>query len=145
MDFMHQEPKPVDVTAAILVRDGRLVIARRKPGKKLGGKWEFVGGKLEAGEGPEDGLRRELQEELGIEARIGRYFGESIYEYRHVKIRLLAYVAYCGQGPMQLKDHDEVRLVGIHELAGYDFAPADIPFVRQLERGGMEELNRDDL
>lgn len=141
---MDPEPKCVDVTAAILVRDGRLVIARRKPGKKLAGKWEFVGGKLEAGEGPEDGLRRELREELGIEALIGRFFGESIYEYHHLKIRLLAYVAYCGQETLQLKDHDAVRLVGIRELAGYDFAPADIPLVRQLEEEGLEGLTQVD-
>ena len=137
---MLRESNIVDVTAAILVHEGRLVIARRKPGKKLAGKWEFVGGKLEAGENPEDGLRRELQEELAIEATIGRFYGESIYTYHHLKVRLLAYVAHSSEGTFQPKDHDLVRLVGISELAGYDFAPADVPFIRRLEQEGLEEL-----
>jgi len=132
----------VDVTAAILVHDGKLLIARRKSGQKLAGKWEFVGGKMEPGESAEECLRRELEEELGIEATVGRFFGESIHEYDHLEVRLLAYVAWAGQGAIRLRDHDLFRLVEINELAGYDFAPADIPFVKQLEKEGLKEFTQ---
>ena len=59
------------VTAGILEENGCVLIARRRPGTHMGGKWEFPGGKIEAGESPEQSLARELQEELGVRARIG--------------------------------------------------------------------------
>lgn len=60
----------IDVTAAILFRDSKVLIAKRKGGKHLGGKWEFPGGKVEPGETPEECLARELEEEFDIKARI---------------------------------------------------------------------------
>ena len=58
------------VMAAVVVRDGKYMICRRGPGRRLEGVWEFPGGKLERGETPEQGLERELREELGIEAHV---------------------------------------------------------------------------
>jgi len=69
----------VTVTAALIARDGRLLVARRAAGRSQGGLWEFPGGKLEPGEAPEDCLRRELREELGIESTVGAFFDESVH------------------------------------------------------------------
>ena len=62
----------IAVAAGVVCREGRIMICQRKPGGHQPLKWEFPGGKLEAGESPEQALARELREELGIEARVGR-------------------------------------------------------------------------
>ena len=68
------------VTAAIILRDDRVLLARRSSGQKLAGFWEFPGGKVEAGETPESCLARELEEELGIGVHVGRKFAESLHQ-----------------------------------------------------------------
>jgi 8-oxo-dGTP diphosphatase len=123
------------VTAAILSRGQKVLIARRPATDKLANKWEFPGGKVEDGETPEACLARELREELGIEARIGRFLGESCYHYEHGSIRLLAFQAYWDAGDFDPKVHDEIRWASLEELEHYDFAPADIPFVKKLING----------
>ena len=80
------------VTAAIIPREDCVLLARRSPGEKLAGSWEFPGGKVEAGETPEGSLARELLEELGIEVRIGDRVAESSYEYEHGTFRVIAYL-----------------------------------------------------
>ena len=77
----------ISVTAAILVRDGKILIAQRKSSDHLAGKWEFPGGKIEYGETPEDCLKRELHEEFGIDTRIGVFLAESVYHYDRISIR----------------------------------------------------------
>ncbi len=124
-----------NVTASILVRDGRVLIARRTADDRLANKWEFPGGKVEDGETPESCLARELKEELGITVSVGALLGESIYRYEHGSIKLLAYEAHWEAGDLDPKVHAEVTWASLSELDGYDFAPADIPFVRKLMSG----------
>jgi 8-oxo-dGTP diphosphatase len=81
----------IDVTAAILVKGGKVLAARRAPGKYLEGYWEFPGGKLEENESPEICLERELTEEFGISSRVVSYVGENIYDYGTKVVRLLGY------------------------------------------------------
>ena len=69
------------VTAAVIEKDGKILIARRKRDDSQAGKWEFPGGKLEAGETPEACLKRELREELGIETEVGAFFCSSRFVY----------------------------------------------------------------
>ena len=123
------------VTAAILAKDGKILIARRPASSRLANKWEFPGGKIEAGETPEACLARELKEELDIEVSIGAFLGESVYHYRHGSIRLLAYQTYWDTGEIDPKDHDEIKWVSVAELDCYEFAPADVPFVQRLRDG----------
>jgi len=122
----------ITVTAGILVRDARVFIAKRKAHARLAGKWEFPGGKVEQGETPEVCLKRELEEELGIDATVGDYLGESIYRYDFGTVRILFYRAFWDGKPIVSKDHQEVQWVSLDQLDGYDFAPADIPFVEKL-------------
>lgn len=123
------------VTAAVLCQNGKLLIARRPASDKLANKWEFPGGKMEDGETPEACLARELKEELGIEANVGAFLGESIHRYRHGAVRLLAYQACWKNGELEPKVHSAITWVPVGELDHYDFAPADVPFVKKLMSG----------
>lgn len=121
----------IDVTAAIIEKEGRVLAARRKQDSHLAGYWEFPGGKLEPGESPEICLARELEEEFHIGAQIGSFVGESIYDYGTKIIRLLAYQVEHISGDFVLNDHDEVRWLAIDEMDSVKWAPADIPLVEQ--------------
>jgi mutator protein MutT len=123
----------VSVTAAILVHRGRILIARRPPGDRLAGYWEFPGGKLEAGEMPRACLKRELYEEFGIQARIGRFFDHTDYHYDHLAVRLLVFRAEIESGELQPAAHDAIRWVTPAQMGRYRFAPADRPIVAHLQ------------
>ena len=122
----------VRVTAAVIECGGHILIARRHPGARLGGLWEFPGGKIEDGEDPRDCLARELHEEFGIGAEIGEFLLSHVHHYPHLSIELLSYRAVHVAGEFELRDHDEVRWVQPADLAAYEFAPADLPTVAFL-------------
>jgi mutator protein MutT len=122
----------IDVTAAIIEKDGKILIAQRKKGKHLEGKWEFPGGKVESGETPEECLKRELLEEFGIEVEIRDLIGNSEFDYGDKHIRLLGYRAQHLSGEFQLHDHDDMKWIRLEEFAHYDFAPADLPLIDTL-------------
>lgn len=128
----------VRVTAAILVKNGRIIIAQRHSDDHLSGKWEFPGGKIEAGETPQACLKRELKEEFQIEVSVGDFLGSKEYDYEHISIELLVYRAYWDSGDIMLRDHADYRWISPVALGQYDFAPADIPFVEKLRRGEIE-------
>jgi 8-oxo-dGTP diphosphatase len=128
----------IDVTAAILVKDGKVLIAKRKSSDKLPDKWEFPGGKVEAGETPQECLKREIQEEFGIDVSVGEFLGESVYHSNHGSIRLLAYLARWQAGNLSLKDHADYAWVMYDQLEEFDFAPADLPFVEKLNSAEMK-------
>lgn len=124
--------KTIDVAAAIIKDGDKFLIAKRKKGKHLEGKWEFPGGKIEPNETPEACLARELNEEFGISAEIGSFVAESIFDYGERKIRLLGYKAKYISGKFQLNDHEEISWVSTKELANYHFAEADLPLVEKI-------------
>jgi hypothetical protein len=80
----------IKVTAAILVKDRKVLIAKRKSTDKLPDKWEFPGGKIEPDETPQDCLAREMEEEFGITVSVGEFLGESVYHYDHGGPRLIS-------------------------------------------------------
>ena len=123
---------PRVVTAAIARRGDLVLIARRGPGEKLAGLWEFPGGKLEVGETPEQCLARELREEFGIEVVVEGFFMKSVYRYGHGAIDLHAYFVQWPEQPHQLHVHDEVRWVPAGQLLEHTLAPADIPIAAAL-------------
>ncbi len=120
------------VTAAVIWRKGTVLIAKRKARGSSRGTWEFPGGTLEPGESPEECLRRELKEELGLNARIGRFIGGFPYHSASLSIELLAYRASIQEGDFVLTDHDEVRWVRPDELPSFNIAPPDFPLVKVL-------------
>lgn len=113
------------VLAAVLEENGRILIARRKITDRFGGFWEFPGGKLEPGETPEGCLSRELLEEFGVLAAIGRFIGSVRSESAGLSIELDAYEARHLQGEFELREHDEIRWVSPSELAGFDLTEPD--------------------
>ena len=130
-----ETPKITKVTAAILVNEGKIIIAKRKSTGKLPNKWEFPGGKIEINETPEQCLKREMKEEFDIDVSIGEYLGSSIFHYDHMSIELLAYRTYWEGGKIDLKDHDDFKWISLEQLAEFDFAPADLVFVEKLQNG----------
>lgn len=121
------------VTAAIIEREGKVLIARRSPNSKLAGQWEFPGGKVEDGETLQQCLARELLEELGIVGVVGEHVHSSDYQYDHGSFRIEAFrVAWAG-GDISLKDHDQVAWVSVDELSTYQLLPADIPIALTLK------------
>jgi 8-oxo-dGTP diphosphatase len=125
----------VRVTAAILVKNGRIIIAQRNSGDPLCGKWELPGGKIEAGETPQACLKRELKEEFQIEVSVGDFLGSNVYHYAHVSIELLVYRTSWETGDIMLQDHADYKWITPETLGQYDFAAADMPFVEKLRRG----------
>ena len=125
-----------EVTAAILIKDNQILIARRKATDNQGGKWEFPGGKIKADEPPRKCLIREMKEEFGINVSVGKFFGESIYRYEHGMVKLLAYRTSWVEGPFTLNAHADYRWVYPSQLDDFDFAAADLPFVKKLRQLG---------
>lgn len=120
----------VGVVGAAVVRDGRVLASRRTEPPRLAGMWEFPGGKVEAGESDEQALRRELREELEVEALIGARLGgdQLIGETAVLRVYLCALVS----GEPALIDHDEHRWLARHELDDVAWLPVDLPLVEAL-------------
>jgi 8-oxo-dGTP diphosphatase len=110
--------------AGIAIEQGKVFIARRKPGGALGGKWEFPGGKVEPGEQDEEALVREYAEELGVSVKPGPLIGSGSFEHRGVHI-LHAYRVYFEDYPVSLSEHTEWRWATFAEIQALDFAPSD--------------------
>lgn len=129
----------IEVAAAILVRAERVLIGRRRAGARRAGLWELPGGKIRVGETPEQCLRREIKEELGIAITVGEFFGESRYRYPDQTVRLMAYRCTMTGGRLALNDHAEIVWAGAGELDRYRFCPADIVLVGMLKEGGLNQ------
>lgn len=122
------------VTAAIIERNGAVLLAYRTRSDHGGGGWEFPGGKVEPGESPQACLERELKEELGVEVRVGDLVSDHLHNYPHATIRLLAYRVELVAGEPQPRAHDALAWVRLADLPRYDLLPADLPIVAALLR-----------
>ena len=133
-DMKAQEKRTRKVTAAVIERDGKVLCARRKPGLVAGGLWEFPGGKLEDGEAPELGLRRELEEEFGVAARIGEFLCSVPFSGSIAAFELVVFRAELLGDDFRLTDHDEIRWLGPEEMNESLFSKPDRPVIRMLAR-----------
>ncbi|GER92019.1 NUDIX hydrolase [Dictyobacter vulcani] len=127
------------VTAAILMVDGKVLIARRKKGDALAHKWEFPGGKIEPGETPEQCLTREMMEEFGVAVAVKDFFCSTVYRYQHIEIELLAYHTVYLSGEFQLNAHADMKWIPLAALNDYDFSAADIPIAHKLRERLIEK------
>jgi mutator protein MutT len=122
-----------EVVAAVVERDGAYLICRRPAGKRHGGLWEFPGGKVMPGESREDAVRRELAEELAVEATD---VGDALHVARDPDSRfLIVFVAAEIEGEPQPLEHSELRWCRLPELRDYPLAPGDRSFVRDYLSG----------
>lgn len=128
--------RQIVVVGAVLVRDGRILAARRSESMTLPGYWEFPGGKIEPGESPQEALQRELNEELLCMAEIGEHLETTTYEYDFGVVTLSTYLCTLLEGEPRITEHSELRWLTPDELNTVEWAPADIPAIRRLERRG---------
>lgn len=128
---MHNRSAIPVVCAVIEDGAGRVLVAQRPAHKHLGLKWEFAGGKVEAGEAPAAALVREIKEELGCDLAVGRALPSFQHDYGTVVIEMLPFVCALapGSGPAHPHEHVAIRWVTLEELAALDLAPADWPVV----------------
>ena len=124
------------VVAALITRDGKLLVCQRTRHQTMPLKWEFPGGKIEEGEQPRDAMRRELDEELGITAVIG----EEVVRLQHkypgggsVELRFFEVREYSGE--LENRIFREIVWADPKTLPGYDFLEADLTLVRDLAAG----------
>ena len=123
----------VEVVAAVIERDSRYLITRRLEGTHLAGLWEFPGGKLLPGEQPEDALRRELKEELGVEVAVGELIQTVDWTYPEKRVRLLFFRCALAGEPAPLEGQ-EMRWVAAADLPSYSFPDADATLIARLSR-----------
>ena len=121
------------VAAALIDKDGRVLLAQRPPNKSMAGLWEVPGGKVEDGENPEDALIRELNEELQMQVNVTEYFGSSIYDYESFSVELIAYKCNLKKWNLYLTDHDLYEWVHPVEILNYKLSPADIPLAQKIK------------
>jgi 8-oxo-dGTP diphosphatase len=124
--------------AALILRGGEVLICQRRPDQPMALQWEFPGGKIEAGEGPEQALARELSEELGIEAAIGPRITRIRHNYRHggaVDLQFFSVHEFTGE--LENRIFNALRWVKLEELPDYDFLAADRGLIRDLAAGKL--------
>lgn len=124
------------VVAALIMKDGKVLVCQRTRHQTMPLKWEFPGGKIEEGEQPRDALRRELDEELGIDAKIGEEVARIRHEYKSGNaVELRFYAVHHYKGEIENRIFRDLRWSSRSELPSYDFLEADLSLVRDLAEG----------
>jgi 8-oxo-dGTP diphosphatase len=140
---LELNPKPLGpalrfVAAALIVREGEVLICQRRADQPMALQWEFPGGKIEAGESAEEALARELDEELGIQATVGPLVTRIRHNYRHggaVDLQFFAVREFSGE--LENRIFAQLRWTRLEQLPEYDFLPADRGLIRDLASGKL--------
>jgi 8-oxo-dGTP diphosphatase len=126
------------VVAAVIEQKGKLLVCQRTRHQTMPLKWEFPGGKIEAGEQPRDALRRELDEELGIRAKIGDEIARLRHTYPNgAAVELRFFVVREYDGEIENRIFRDLRWLDPKELPSYDFLEADASLVKDLAAGRL--------
>ncbi len=127
------------VVAGLIEREGKILIGQRRKDKRHALKWEFPGGKVERGESPREALSRELQEELSIDARIGREMIRYEFAYpRRKPILIIFYRVTSFEGAPANCVFEQIRWEEPERFPEYDFLDGDFDFIRRLNRGEFQ-------
>lgn len=130
-----------EVTAAIIRFGEKYLICQRAADDECGMQWEFPGGKLEAGETLEECIVREIREELELDIKVLGVFTKSIYHFSSKEIYFTVFNAEITGGDLKLNVHNDVKWVTLQEMAGYEFMPADVEFVKKLAAGSSRLID----
>lgn len=133
----------IEVSAAIIVSNDKILITKRGKSKSLANLWEFPGGKVEENESYEDCVVREIKEELNINIKVNRHYVTNEHQYDFGTIKLIAFIADLESGTIELAEHADFAWVELKKLKEYEFAPADIPIIRKLEEDNIWHLIQD--
>ena len=120
------------VVAALIWHQDKCMLCQRPPHKTRGLLWEFVGGKVEAGETKEQALIRECQEELAVTLDVGDVFMDVIHEYPDLIVHLTLFNAAIAEGEPQKLEHNDIQWITPSEIPSYDFCPADEEILDQI-------------
>ncbi len=126
------------VVAALIVKDEKILVCQRTKHQTMPLKWEFPGGKIEEGEQPRDALRRELDEELGIDATVGDEVARIRHEYKSGNsVELRFFAVYEFRGELENRIFRDMRWVDRTELPSFDFLEADLQLVSDVAAGRL--------
>jgi 8-oxo-dGTP diphosphatase len=126
------KPKCIDVAAALIFRDGKLLVTQRHANAHLGGLWEFPGGKRERNETFEQCLVREIREELGIQISAGELFEEIRHAYPEKSVRLKFFICQLLHGEPKPLGCAAFKWIGKSELSNFEFPAADLQLLENL-------------
>lgn len=122
----------VAVVAALMRRQGKVLVGKRPEGSSLAGRWEFPGGKIELDESPEEALGRELREELGVEAEIGPLKFAATHTYGKTGILFLFYEVKYWKGQIKTQQHMDLKWVAPKELRELELPEANSKFLAKI-------------
>lgn len=129
---MNKKRNWVPVVTGLIKKEGKVLVGLRPEGRNLPGVWEFPGGKLELGETPEEALARELSEELGIEAEVGKLLFAITHSYSGTGILLLFYHVKFWKGEPKDVHHEKLRWVTVKELQQLTLPDANFKVLKRI-------------
>ncbi len=122
-----------EVAAALIWKNGKILICQRPPHKGNALLWEFVGGKLEKGETHADALIRECREELAVTVKVNEPFCEIVHTYPDITVHLTLYNAEILSGEPKLIEHNDLKWITADEIDCYEFCPADVEILERIK------------
>lgn len=131
--------KSIEVVAAVLHCDGKYFATQRGYGE-FEGMWEFPGGKMEEGESPEDALKREIREELGVEIAVEKFICTTDYDYPSFHLTMHSYLCHLQSGEIKLLEHKSALWLSPDELDTVEWLPADREVIRDLKTSADREV-----
>ncbi len=123
-----------EVVAALIWADEKFMICQRPANKARGLLWEFVGGKVEAGETKEQALIRECREELDVTLSVGEVFMDVVHEYPDLTVHLTLFNATIFEGIPKKLEHNDIKWIMPAEIPNYDFCPADEEILEKIKK-----------
>ena len=123
----------IEVSCALIVEQGRILVAQNRATSDHPGKWEFPGGKIKKGETPEACIVREIKEELNLQVTVIQRLEAVAYDYGHKHIQLIPFVCSLESGELALNDHEAVAWASLEQCLKIDFAEADKLLLAKVE------------